>query len=301
MFLGTTFFCGKHSLEPPATNITDFYTLSVSDGTYDQLFLSTDTSQTADDLEDDWKYETKLNARFDGDLEGGNVGFSTKNTDVMVIKTRETGSLDWKTIYTIPVSKDTDFQVNVSYPFSRNGSDNEYMLLSMINGIENSYVTARAKTEFSGFYVADKEHVYGTMYNVEMTDTTRNRNTTVIELLNNTYPTVFSNSQCNYATGTTSGSFIRFDPDADTLDLSEGIRYRKEFMDWLCNGNAKILKLEDGRIYLIKITGKPTDTNLGDNDLRNITFDWAEIGSVDSERDLYLNNLSDVTAEFWKR
>ena len=62
---------------------------------------------------------------------------------------------------------------------------------------------------------------------------------------------------------------------------------------------AKILKLNDGRIYLIKITGKPTDISEGHEDLRRISFEWVEIGDVNSEKDLYLNNLSDVSAEWW--
>ena len=59
MFLGTTFLGGKYIFLPPATNVDDFASISISDGVYDNLFLSSDTTQTADNLDDDWKYETK--------------------------------------------------------------------------------------------------------------------------------------------------------------------------------------------------------------------------------------------------
>lgn len=299
MFLGTTFFSGKHTLLSPATNITNFETLTLSNGVYDHLFLSENPELSVENINDEWDYETKLNANFDSNLEGGNISFSTKNTDTLVIKTREVGTLDWKTIYTIPINEDSDFNFTINYPFARNMSNNEYMLLSTINGIENAYVITECSTDFDGFFIVDKDNIYGTMYNIDITDTTQNINHSVLELLNNMYPTVITNSEVNYTSGTTSGCFLKFDMDTQEIDVCDGVSYRKDVMNWLCNKKAKILKLEDGRIYLIKITGKPTDINEGHRDLRKISFEWTEIGDVNSCKDLYMNNLSDVGVEWW--
>ncbi len=297
MFLGTTFFCGKNTFIPPATNITGFDSVSISNGTYNRLYLSSNPDDTIYSLEDDWKYETKLNAGFKNNLEGGNVGFSVKNTDTVIIKTREKGMFDWKTIYTIPIKDNTDFNFILQYPYSRNNSENEYMLLSSINGIENSYVITECKTDFNGFFIVDKENIYGTCYNVDFTDTTRNISSSVIELLNNSYPTVFTNSDCNYVTGSTSGCFMRLD-DNEQADNAAGVKYRDQVMRWLCNNRPKILKLEDGRIYMIRVTGKPADTNEGHEDLRKITFEWTEIGDVENEQDLFTNGFSDVDIKY---
>lgn len=298
MFLGTTFFCGKNTLLPPAINITDFNSLSVSNGTYDHLYLSSDPDDTVNSLDDGWKYETKLNAGFDHDLEGGNVGFSVKNTDTVIIKSREKGMFDWKTIYTIPVKDNSDFNFILQYPYSRNNSVNEYMLLSSINGIENSYVVTECKTDFEGFFIVDKENIYGTIYNVDLTDTTQNINSSIIELLNTSYPTVFTNSDCNYVTGTTSGCFMKMN-DNEQIDALGGVKYRSKVIHWLCNNRPKILKLQDGRIYMIQVTGNPTDTNEGHEDLRKITFEWTEIGDVENEQDLFTNGFSDVDIKYW--
>lgn len=299
MFLGTTFLGGKYIFLPPATNIDNFASISISDGVYDNLFLSSDTTQTVDNLDDDWKYETKLNAKFDKDLEGGSVGFSTKNTDMIVIKTREKGTFDWKTIYTIPIEKDSDFNFVKVYPFSPNYSDNEYMLISQINGIENSYVITECKTEFDGLFIADKDNIYGTIFNITPTDITRNVNNTKLEMLNDKYPTVFTNSETNYISGNTSGCFLKVNADTCQVDVEGGMKYRKELLDWLTNNKTKILKLEDGKTYMIKVVGSPTDSYDGHQDLRRTSFEWVEVGDIDSEKDLYLNNLSDVTEEWW--
>ena len=298
MFLGTTFFCGKNAFLPPATNV-DLNTLSISDGTYDHLFLSIDTSQTVKNINDDWKYETRLNAPFDKDLEAGNIGFSVRNTDTIVIKTREKGTFEWKTIYTIPITTAEDFSFVINYPYSKNRTENEYMMLSTINGVENSYTTIGCETSFDGFFIVDKDNIYGTVYNTNSTDTVRNTNNTVLSLLNNKYPTVFTNSESDYNTGTTSGCFLKIDVDTGVVDEMNGASYRKNVVDWLCNNKPKILKLQDGRAFLIKVTGTPSDTGQGHEQLREISFDWTEIGDVDNEKDLYLNNLSDVDEKWW--
>lgn len=299
MFLGTTFFSGKHTLLSPTTNITNFEKTTLLNGIYAHLFLSEKPNLSIENVNDDWGYDTKLNAKFDSNLEAGNIDFSTKNTDTLVIKTREVGSLEWKTIYTVPITKDSDFNFTINYPYSRNMSSNEYMLINTMNGIEHSYVIAECSTNFDGFYIVDKDNIYGTMYNIEPTDTTQNINNSILELLNSVYPTVVNNSDVNYTTGVTSGCFLKLNLETQEVDVSNGVSYRKDIMDWLCNKKAKILKLEDGRIYLIKIHGKPTDTDAGHRDLRKITFEWVEIGDVNSCRDLYMNNLSDVDVKWW--
>lgn len=298
MFLGTTFFTGKHTFLPPATNL-NFHSLSISDGTYDHLYLSEDINSTIESLDADWTYETKLNANFDKNLDAGNSGFSLKTTDTIVIRKRERDTLNWTTIYTIPVREFADFNFTRYYPYAANHADSEYMLISTINGIENSYVITPCLSEFDGFFIVDKDHIYGTIYNLAPVDTTQNSNVTVLELLNNRYPSVYTNSQCNYVNGYTSGCFLKLNPDTQTVDTKAGIRYRQEFMDWLTNGKSKLIKLEDGRIYLARISGKPTETQEGPSELKRIGFDWTQIGDAESPRDLYLNSLSDIPEKWW--
>lgn len=299
MFLGTTFFCGKHTLLPPATNVNNIRTVTLSDGKYDHLYITADPTKTSDNIYDEWDFDTLLNASFESDLRAGNTDFTVRNTDTIVIKTREKGTFEWKTIYTVPISKEEDFNFIKNYPFSRNLSDNEYMMISTINGIENFYVIEECRTEFEGYFIVDKKNIYGTMFNIQPTDTVQNINDTTLELLNSKYPTVYTYSDSNYTTGSTSGCFLKFNMETCEIDFDAGLKYRHEVMQWICIGKPKILKLEDGRIYLIKVVGKPTDTNEGHIDLRRISFDWVEIGDVNDVRTLYMNNLSDVTEAYW--
>ena len=91
IFLGTTFCSGMNSLSPIPTKNKPITAVQIFDGTYNQLFLSSDTSLTVNNFDDEWTYDTKLNANFDNSFEAGNVGFSTKTTDNLVVRRREKG------------------------------------------------------------------------------------------------------------------------------------------------------------------------------------------------------------------
>ena len=187
-----------------------------------------------------------VNTQVGVSADGTNAGFAVALYDLgasyTTIPTLTAETLkNWKTIYTVPIEKDSDFNFVKVYPFSPNYSDNEYMLISQINGIENSYVITECKTEFDGLFIADKDNIYGTIFNITPTDITRNVNNTKLEMLNDKYPTVFTNSEANYISGNTSGCFLKVNADTCQVDVEGGMKYRKELLDWLTNNKTKIL------------------------------------------------------------
>lgn len=299
IFLGTTFFSGKYTVSPPSTNIAGIRQIRLTDGTYDQLYISADPDKGPANIHDEWDEHTVLNADFNDNLEAGNSGFSLKNTDTMVIKIREKGAMDWNTIETRKVETVEDFNLYGIYRYARNNTDYELMLLSTIAGIENSYVVREVRSEFDGMYLIGKDNLYGTIYDLDGCDTTRNTASSIINLLNSRYAAVYSNGASNYDSGSVTGTFLKLDPDSGMADESGGIGLRREFIDFLCDQKPKVLKLSDGRIWLVRITDAPSDVQNGHPNLRQITFSWTEIGDVNSVRDLYLNGLSDVTSEWW--
>ena len=50
---------------------------------------------------------------------------------------------------------------------------------------------------------------------------------------------------------------------------------------------------------MIKVSGVVNDAMDGHRDLRNLTFEWVEIGDVNDMRNLYLNGFSDVDSKWW--
>ena len=83
------------------------------------------------------------------------------------------------------------------------------------------------------------------------------------------------------------------------MDLPGSNKFRSDIMDFLMNGRPKILKWDDGRIWLISVTGSPTDSRVDHELVREISFQFAEIGDCNDPRTLYLNGLSTVESKWW--
>lgn len=298
IFLGTTFCSDGNALFPPTVRKDTLLSIQIFDGTYTKLYLSTDTSITYENLDSEWNFDTKINADFDGTLDAGNAGFSLKNTDTIVVRRREVGTMDWIVIYTQEVEDTKDLNINIIDKYARSGVEYEYSVSSFVNGIENSYIINNVYSEFEGFYVTDKDCLYGTIYNVDGCDTTRNVTNELVEMLNSKYMQVVSNSELNCDSGSISGTFFKTD-DENEIDMESGLQYRKSFVNRLANKKPLILKVDDGRIWMIKVTGTPTDNMHDMRSLRDISFEWTEIGDINDMKTLYLNGFSDVDSRWW--
>lgn len=300
LFLGTTFFSGRHTIDPSPTVAQNIKEITLENSTVDKIFVSQNPDITYGEGYDTWDYDTVMSGDYeDGTLGVGNSGFALSNTDYIIIKVREKGTLDWVTIYAKKVNTTDDLAVHVQDFYRKSNVDYEYMLVSVCNGIENTYVTNEIHSEFNGLVVCDKNNIYGTLYNLDFIDTTRPVNSNIIERANNQYPVVVNNSISDYEQGSASGAFIKFNQDELSINIPEGVKHREEVKKWLNNRRPKILKLYDGRIWLVSVTGSINDTADTINDVRKLSFDWTEIGDTESMEDMYNSGLSDVGKEWW--
>lgn len=298
IFLGTTFCSGRYSLLPPAiNNIADITAIQIFDGEYSRIVLTTNTSFTVNNFDDEWDEYMRMNANFSNGLEASNSGFNLRTTSHIVVKRRELGTYDWVVIYVKKIETSEDFNVNIKDTYARAGVEYEYCVSSYLNGVENSYVITNVYSDFDGFYITDKDSIYGTIYNIDGCDTSRNILNQTLSLINSKYMTVVSNSQQNCDSGSISGTIIK-DTDGE-FDLDKTLQYRNQFKNKLANKKPLILKIHDGRIWMIRASESPSDSMDGHKDLRQISFNWVEVGDVNDMRTLYMNGLSDVDSGWW--
>lgn len=298
VFLGATFCSGRYSLYPSPTSIAEITAIQIFDGTYNQLFLSADSSLTINNYDDKWAYDTKMNAKFDNNFEAGNSAFNLKTTDHIVIKRREYGQ-PWITIYVKEINTVDDFKINIKDTYARAGVEYEYCVSSFINGIENNYVIKNVYSDFDGFYITDKDCLYGTIYDIDGCDTSRNITDQTLKLLNSKYMSVVSNSELCCDSGSITGTFLKLDNDTKELDKVATLQYRKDVVNRLSYHKPLILKIHDGRIWMIRVTGTPSDSQNGHPYVRQITFEWTEVGDVNDMKTLYNAGFSDVESRWW--
>ena len=112
--------------------------------------------------------------------------------------------------------------------------------------------------------------------------------------------TVVSNADTCAETGSASGLFVKFDnEDINQYNRAASFAYRQEIKNRLANKKPLILKVCDGRMWMIRVTGQPTDTSDGNLDVRKLSFDWVEIGDYNDMETLYRNGFSDVESGWW--
>lgn len=298
VFLGNTFFGDINSLLPPPASVKPITSIQIFDGTYNQIFLSTNTNLTVNNFDDEWTYDTKMNADFNGTLDAGNSAFSLRNTDHVVIRRREKNTIRWMTIYVKKIKAIEDFTIHFIDKFARSGIEYEYCVSSFVNGVENSYIIENVYSDFEGLYITDKDCIYGTIYDLDGCDTSRNTGNQILEMLNSKYVSVVSNSSANYDSGSVSGTFIKINSNGEYEHLAS-LNHRNNFKNRLVNKKPLILKLSDGRIWMIRVIGNPEDIMTGHQDIRKITFEWVEIGDIDDMKMLYKNGFSDVDSRWW--
>lgn len=298
IFLGNTFCSGRYSLLPPTFNIANITAIQISSGKYSRLYLSANSELGIDAMDAEWDNDTLINADYAYSISAGNSGFSLKNTDHLVIKRRELGTYDWIVIYVKEIHTLEDFNIVFEDKYARAGTDYEYCVSSYLNGVENCYVIENVFSDFSGFYITDKDCLFGTIYDVDGCDTSQNIVAQTLQLLNSKYMTVVTNSCASGESGSITGSFFKQDETCVGI-VNRNLQYRNNFKNRLANRKPLILKVYDGRIWIIRVVGTPTDSKNEHVDIRQISFDWVEVGDINDMESLYRNGFSDVGAEWW--
>lgn len=282
--------------------------IELKHGLYDDLYLSNSTGfELTSRCPEAWDFDTALYAKFNHNTNAGNVDWNLETVSDLALKSRVKGSFKWKTIVVKEVHHLSDFKIDFNDYLAASHEPVEYAIVPVLFGSEGNYAVTQVTPVFHKMFLIEGNTVYGTDITDGFCDTTRNIPSSTVELLNRKYPVFIRNTAANYDTGNCTGNFVPVsEDDGCTLLLDsesdyERISYQKNVMDFITDGIPKVLKLSDGRIWIIQIMPNPTDTADQIYNNRKISFQWVEIGDVNSEEDLYYLGLSDVSSEWWNQ
>lgn len=132
---------------------------------------------------------------------------------------------------------------------------------------------------FNGIFVGDYDKQYMAHLNCS-TSITRNTQCEYVNTLAARTPYRVSNSVLNYTSGQSSGLFCRLDQYGQPITETNNV-YRNEVVDFLTDGENKIVKTSDGGAWYVSIDpGVSTahdDHYIGAN---TISFSWTEVDDV---------------------
>lgn len=295
--------CGMSTFmtEPILHEIDD---ITISGAIFDTFRADSEITDSYE-ISVEWRSTTSIYAEFDGNLYAGNVNLSVKNTDNIIIKRRRVGEFTWFPMFHIRVVNSNSFNFSLTDRYASSGMTYQYAVVPVINGADGEYSLGKneltdeefIECKFDGIVLLDRDSEYMSVLDIQV-DFQKNQSKNYVVPLNSKRPFVISNSMNNYYSGTVSGTFLRMDGCNFYPDL-ESMEYREDFLNFLVNDNFKILKLYDGRTYMVEVVDTPTDTNTEHWQKHTISFNFIEVGDVLSNRDMYLNGFLDITEEWW--
>lgn len=306
-FLGLDFLGDSPSSVIIPVNVDSVESVNATGGWYDTVYMTRSTEDfPSSRIPTTWDEDTVLYADFDGTTSAGNLNWSAKNTNPILIKRRRkdsaSGANDWITIHQHNVEEGGEFNF-VYIDFTNQANvDYEYALVPVMGNTEGEYSVESIRSEMNmKIFIMEDGAYWNTYVTDDALNTTRNISKSYHTILHRRYPVSVSSATVNYDSGESSGEWYPFDEENCEVILDDPVRvrYQKEFMDFLTNYKPKILKSFDGRIWLVDVNPSPTDNMREIYFLREVGFSWTEIGNYESENDLYRSGLINVEPAYW--
>lgn len=302
IFLGTTFLGGVYTSLPTPTHVANIDYVELTNAEYNRLFITKDVElpQSIDEGLD-WNWDTIMSADYSNETtNAGNMSWTVETVSDIAVKRRIKGEFDWITIDVRHIESEEDFNFVGIDQHNQSVTNYEYALVPYLNDNPGAYIVKEVYSEFDDIFIIGHDMTFKTVASNEDVNTVRNIPGSHNNRLRSKYPSFFHSGIMNYDSGSVNGRFFDLENDCHIIVKDYSYQYKRGLMDFLADGYPKILKVSDGRIWLIQVIPNPSDNADGSHDIRNITFDWIEIGDYKSNKDLYYANLSDLEEKWWK-
>lgn len=306
--VGQNVLLGADSIIPNLTNITNINIVELRNGIFD--YLNAVRSVYEDypvSIPVDWVGTTIMNCTFNT-LNAGNLEFAADNISKILIQRKRIdppyNESTWTTLFEVPIVD----QANLNFTFNDvtnvDGAIYQYQLLPIAvqqqGGIEieiegTGQPSEEVESSFDGVFICDADTFiklyagveYGSMQTIQLTG--------VHQTLGSQYPIIVANSNTNYHTNSISGTILNKDYGTQnedgsyiSFDRNKIVEAREELDTFLTNKKPKIIKDDNGNIWLVIFTDNINYSffNEWGQGLGNMSATWTEIGDAKSGKDI---------------
>ena len=294
MILGLDFFADDESLTPTHNAISEISRIKIRNAIYDEINIRERVNLLFNTDKTEWQYDNVLLAKFQGNLNAGNVDFVGMSVANLLIKRRKAEEFEWQNLH------EFEFDVNViDYEFydryTEANQEYEYAVVPVTDGdVEGNFITSSIIPEFEGAFLLDKNNIFKLIYNMEYGTTERVQLNEVFNPIDSKYPIVVSNGDIDYERGSVNALVLSASTiNNNDIDRRQEKLHRKQLTDFLVNKKPKVLKDGNGNIWIISNIGRPNIdylNNLGQS-LARVSFEWVEIEDSNNLDALIVNGL----------
>lgn len=201
----------------------------------------------------------------------------------ITISRKESGGTRFTVVKTIDVSALSDLTFELADISGISGKSYDYAVYvygsdTIIPAEQDLFQNNKCVVD--GLFIGDETAQYLAVANFK-TEHIRNIEVEHVATLSGRLPYRISNADTNYESGKSSGLFMYIQGCTLVPDYYHTLS--KEILDWLTDGNNKILKTHDGQAWVVSIDNKPAETYNEFLGAQTIEFDWVEIGELEDE------------------
>ena len=273
--------------------------IKLENGIYDDFYATHVNKEIKEPdnfvVPEQWDEETYLHAKFNGNLFSGNADFGVENATNLVVKRRKKGSYEWFPMFAIDADSSDDFNFVIIDPYAASETTYEYAVVPIINGVEGTYSISECKVSFDRLVIIDADATYSTPYDVRYTQQKNNTSSTILPI-GSKYPIYVANAMNDYYTGSVSATFLEY---SCGKEFSDPVEYREKVLDFLNNRKVKFIKEPLGRCWIGVIGNAISDENEGHHYIHKISFDFTEVGNIESNEDMGKFGFLDIGEEWW--
>lgn len=306
---GSTYLGGDvFTLSCTPTNIDHINKIELYNGSFDDLYITHDLDDvkiTQNSIPDVWDFDTVMMAQFNGDTSAGNVNWHLKDLSHIVIKVKPQDDHKWITCHVKETHNYSDLVIVGKYLAATTGIWDVALVPISSGTIEGTYIQTKVNVEVNRLVLIDADNIHSTFLVDGSLSMQSVMPSQAVNTLHNKFPYIVRNTRANYETVEITCTFLPNDEECVELngDIKAQARWSRELKAWLMNGKTKLLKSDDGDMWLGYITTPVSDQpyDNGITELRKYSFGLTETGLPNKEKDLFEAKLLDnsVTSDWW--
>lgn len=307
--VGQSVLLGADAIVPMLNNVYPLQIVEMRNGNFDYLHI---TKSLLNDfpvsIPLQWTANTIMNCTFDN-LQAGNLEYLSDSISKILVKRKRTdepyNETTWTTLFEIPVYDQSNLSFVINDFTNAYGATYVYQLVPVIvqeqGGVQIEVEglgqdSEEIESKFGGVFICDNDSFVRLYAGVTYGDMQTTQITGVHQTLGGKYPIIVANSNVKYHTGSVSGTILNQDygqPNEDSsaivgLDRVKIVKARQEVDEFLTNKKPKILKDDNGNMWLVIFVDDVNYTwfNEWGRGLGDISANWIEIGDATSGTDL---------------
>ena len=276
--------------------------LMVSNGIYDEIKIDEILDSLNSILKEEWSMDTAFLAKFQKNLEAGNIGQGTK-IEKLRFKRRKVGTLDWETMLDMNFNIDIENYDMIDY-LIESSDTYEYALVPLLQGFEGQGVSSQVDTNYISMFLTGSDGNgniinYPLRFDETNSDIKINEDIVYQKTLSSQYPARLC-GESKYLTGNINVKLISPTTEKNNgkVDFKAEKVYRKAFEDFIHGGRPMLIR--NHSLYILATVSEPTKNPAFNNEvafgLYDYQFIFTEYADAQSMENLKNSGLSYTVA-----